>query len=98
MEFGGEGKGRFSRLSRLLLLHLAWPPLLCALKRAAGLLRESFRWIQVVPGVFQVHGGCWLTEPPVAGQSVLVVVGSRRGKGFRSKLEVWIMLGSVGGG
>ena len=87
MELGG-GKGRFSRL------RLALHPL-CVLK--TGLLRgvvESLRRLQVVPGLFQVHTA-WLAEPPVAGESVLVV-GVRRGKGFRSKLEVWIMLGSSG--
>ena len=89
MELGG-GKGRFSRL------RLALHPL-CVLKGAIGLLRgvvESLRWLQVVPGFFQVQSA-WLAEPPVAGESVLVV-GVRRGKGFRSKLEVWIMLGSSG--
>ena len=89
MELGG-GKGRFSRL------RLALHPL-CVLKGGTGLLRgvvESLRWLQVIPGLFQVHTA-WLAEPPVAGESVLVV-GVRRGKGFRSKLEVWIMLGSSG--
>ena len=92
MELGG-GKGRFSRLS--LLLHP-----LCVLKGSTGLLQrvvESLRWLQVAPGLFQVHCAkcAWLAEPPVAGESVLVV-GVRRGKGFRSKLEVWIMLGCSG--
>ena len=83
----GGGKGRFSRLT-LLLLNLALLQPLCVLKRAAGLFQrvaESFRGLEVAPRLFQVHGG-WLAEPPVARQSVLVLVGSGRGKGFWSKL------------
>ena len=84
----GGGKGRFSRLALLLLLHLALQPLCCVLKVAVRLLRrvvESFRRVQVAPRLVQVHCG-WLADPPVARQGVLVLVGARRGEGFWSKL------------